>query len=193
MKKSKKNPEKIVKDLLEAIGENPEREGLVGTPERVVRMWEEIFAGYVSAPPKITIFKNGADGLVTDQMITDKGSFYSHCEHHMLPFFGTYQFAYIPSPNGGIIGISKVARIVAYHAAKLQIQERLVSEVVQTIWDALTREGMDAPLGVALTMEGEHLCKSMRGVKIKGTMTTTSFKGVFLTDDNVRNEFLNKF
>jgi len=176
--------------ILQHIGENPSRPGLLGTPDRVVRMYEEIFRGYdPNKKPRIALFKNGDDGLVYDQMIVDEGTFYSHCEHHMVPFFGTYKFAYIPSATGNIIGLSKVARIVDYHAAKLQIQERLVHDIVEDLYEALCIDA-EPPLGVALLMKAEHLCKTMRGVKKKGAMTASKLKGIFLEDATVRQEFL---
>ena len=126
--------EVYLRNLLRYIGEDPNRPGLEGTPDRIIRMWREIFRGYDPAQhPKITTFENGIDGLVYDNMITDTGCFYSMCEHHMMPFFGKYVFAYIPHPKGKILGLSKIGRVVDYHAAKLQIQERLVSDIVNDI------------------------------------------------------------
>jgi len=177
-------------DILNRIGENPHREGLKDTPKRVTKMYKEIFRGYNEKnKPNIRYFNNGADGLVYDQMILDTGDFYSHCEHHMVPFFGQYWFGYIPAPNGKIIGLSKVARLVDFHAAKLQIQERLVNDVVEDIWKALSAEGVE-PLGMGLIMQGEHLCKTMQGAKKKGKMTTIKLKGNFLTENEVKQEFL---
>lgn len=177
--------------VLQYIGENAKRVGLVDTPRRVVKMWAEIYRGYdPSQRPKTVVFPNSTDGICYDEMITDQGDFYSTCEHHMLPFFGQYYFAYIPSPKGNIIGLSKVARLVDYHAAKLQIQERLVTDIVDDIWDTLCAGGMEPPLGMALLMKGEHLCKTMRGVKKKGTMSTSCLRGVFLTKDSAMSEFL---
>lgn len=178
----------IIEQFFEHIGEDKNREGLKGTPDRVIKMWSEIFRGYKEQPPKITVFNNGSDGIVYDQMITDTGDFYSHCEHHIVPFFGQYWFGYVPNKKGLILGLSKVARIVDYHAAKLQIQERLTSDIVNELWDALCNE--TEPLGMILVMEGEHLCKSMRGVKKKGKMKTSYIKGIF-KEAEVRNEFLN--
>ena len=179
--------------ILQYLGEDCTREGLLETPKRVVKMWGEIFRGYDSKQrPKVSIFKNGSDGLVYDQMIIDTGDFYSHCEHHMVPFFGKYWFGYIPDANGAIIGLSKVARLVDYHAAKLQIQERLVNDIVEDIWKALSEDGAVRPIGMGLMMEGEHLCKTMRGVKKKGTMTTIKLKGAFLDNPAVKSEFLNR-
>lgn len=144
-------------ELIRAIGENPDREGLIGTPDRIMRMWKEIFRGYdPKQKPKITTFSNGADGIVYNDMVIDTGNFYSMCEHHMMPFFGRYWFAYIPHPQGRILGLSKIARVVDYHAAKMQIQERLVSEVVADVMSALGTEY--PPLGMALVMEAERQC-----------------------------------
>ena len=175
--------------LLEYIGENPNRAGLVGTPDRIIRMWKEIFRGYdATQKPKITVFDNGVDGIAYDNMVIDEGNFYSMCEHHVMPFFGHYWFAYIPNPKGKILGISKVGRVVDYCAAKLQIQERLVHEVVDMLKNALGEEY--PPLGIALVMKGEHLCKTMRGVKKKGTMTSSYLWGAFKDDVLVRTEFM---
>lgn len=175
--------------LLEYIGEDPNREGLKGTPDRIIRMWEEIFRGYdPMQKPKITTFENGKDGLVYDNMVIDEGNFYSMCEHHAMPFFGHYWFAYIPNPKGKILGISKIGRVVDYCAARLQIQERLVSDVVKMLTNALGEE--NPPLGVAMVMKGEHLCKTMRGVKKKGIMTSSYLEGAFKEDSQVRAEFM---
>jgi len=181
-----------IREILSYIGEDTTRPGLIQTPKRVVKMWGEMFRGYdQSQRPNVSIFENGSDGLTYDQMIIDNGDFYSHCEHHMVPFFGQYWFGYIPDPEGMIVGLSKVARVVDYHAAKLQIQERLVHDVVEHLWTELTTQGVPRPLGMGLVMRGEHLCKTMRGVKKKGKMTTTKLKGAFLDNPAVRNEFLN--
>jgi len=173
----------IVTRQLEVIGENPLREGLLDTPKRVTKMWKELFRGYdESQKPTITVFDNGSDGLVYDNMVLDTGDFYSQCEHHMVPFFGNYWFAYIPDKK--ILGISKVARVVDYYSAKLQVQERLVKEVLDEI------EKQVQPRGIALVMKGEHLCKTMRGVKKKGYMVTSDLRGVFRTDPAARAEFM---
>lgn len=169
--------------LMEYIGENPNREGLKETPKRVIKMYDEIFRGYKKdKKPKITVFENEKDGIVYDQVISDTGSFYSHCEHHMVPFFGKYYFAYLPDKK--IVGLSKVARIVDYYSAKLQIQERLVKEIV----DALEEEIQ--PLGIALAIRAEHLCKTMRGAKKKGEMSACDLRGVFKTEITTKQEFL---
>ncbi len=191
---SKMNKEKQIERhitaLLSLIGDNPERAGLQGTPDRIARMFTEIFRGYdAEQKPRITTFENGKDGIVYDNMVIDEGDFYSMCEHHMMPFFGRYWFAYIPNPKGRILGISKIGRVVDYCAAKLQIQERLVHEIVDMLWQALGND--NPPLGMALIMEGEHLCKSMRGAKKKGKMKSSYLTGIFKTDAQLRNEFLN--
>lgn len=153
-------------------------------------MFAEIFRGYdAEQKPRITTFENGKDGIVYDNMVIDEGDFYSMCEHHMMPFFGRYWFAYIPNPNGRILGISKIGRVVDYCAARLQIQERLVHDVVTMLAESLGTE--NPPLGIALIMEGEHLCKSMRGAKKKGKMKSSFLTGIFKTDAQLRNEFLN--
>lgn len=172
-----------IKTILAYIGEDPEREGLKGTPDRIIRMWKEIFRGYDPVQkPKITTFSN--DMHSTD-MVFDTGDYYSMCEHHMMPFFGKYYFAYIPKENGRILGISKVARVVGYCAARLQLQERLARDVVEMLTDALGGEVE----GMAIVMRGTHLCKSMRGVKNQGMMTVAHLSGVFKTDEMARREF----
>ncbi len=194
MKFTKEEKEETVKRMLEMIGEDPSREGLKGTPERVVRMWDELFRGYdETQKPKITVFNNGADNIVYDEMLNDTGSFYSHCEHHMLPFFGKYYFAYIPNPKGKLIGLSKVARVVDFFSNKLQIQERLTHQILECLWKSLssTNDNWNKPLGMGIVIEGEHLCKTMRGVKKKGQMRTTQLMGAFKTDPATKAEFLN--
>lgn len=180
--------ESLIRDLLHYIGEDPDRPGLIGTPDRIIRMWREIFRGYDPAQhPKVTTFDNGLDGLTYDNMVVDTGNFYSMCEHHMMPFFGKYVFAYIPNPKGKILGLSKIGRVVDYHAARLQVQERLVADIVDDITAAL---GTDfPPLGVALMMQGEHLCKTMRGVKKPGLMSACRLDGIFKGDNAARAEF----
>lgn len=178
-----KDIECAIKTILAYIGENPEREGLKGTPDRIIRMWKEIFRGYdPEQKPKITTFSN--DMHSTD-MVFDTGDYYSMCEHHMMPFFGKYYFAYIPKEDGRILGISKVARVVGYCAARLQLQERLARDVVEMLTDALGGEVE----GMAIVMRGTHLCKSMRGVKNQGMMTVAHLSGVFKTNEMARREF----
>ena len=184
--------EEIVREMLINIGENPDRPGLKDTPARVSRMWKEIFRGYnESEKPKVTVFDNGTDGVLYNQMISDTGTFHSTCEHHICTFSGQYWFAYIPNLKGKVLGISKVGRIVDFYSAKLQIQERLVQQIVEELWVKLSEEcPNEAPLGMALVMEGEHLCKTMRGVKKKGKMRTTELRGAFLNEPEARAEFM---
>ena len=180
---SREEAEKAIKTLLSYIGENPEREGLKETPDRIIRMWDEIFRGYdPTKKPKITTFGNEDNS--TD-MVFDSGDYYSMCEHHVLPFFGKYYFAYIPSPDGRILGISKIARVIGYCAARLQVQERLAIDIIKMLDAALNGKA----LGFAIVMRGQHLCKTMRGVRNKGKMTVSHFTGVFKDDPDKRNEF----
>jgi len=180
---SRDEAEKAIKTLLLYIGENPDREGLKGTPDRIIRMWDEIFRGYDKDKiPRITTFPN--EEKETD-IVFDSGDYYSMCEHHILPFFGKYYFAYIPSPDGRILGISKVARVIGYCAARLQLQERLAIDIIKMLDAALNGKA----LGFAIVMRGQHLCKTMRGVRNKGKMTVSHFTGVFKDDPDKRNEF----
>ncbi|MBO7734282.1 MAG: GTP cyclohydrolase I [Methanobrevibacter sp.] len=178
-----KNLERAIRDILSYIGEDPNREGLIGTPDRIVRMYKEILRGYDPAQkPKITTFAN--DMECTD-MVFDSGDYYSLCEHHMMPFFGTYYFAYIPKKEGRILGISKVARVVSYCAARLQLQERLAMDVVNMLTNALNGQVE----GMAIVMRGTHLCKTMRGAKNKGKMSVAHLSGKFKEDPQTRSEF----
>lgn len=170
--------------LLGSIGEDTEREGLLDTPKRVAKMYDEIFSGYKMNPDDIlrTTFNDEAH---QEMVIVKEIPFYSHCEHHMVPFFGIAHVAYIP--NGGVVGISKLARLVDCYAKRLQIQERMTSSIADDIMRVLQ------PLGAAVLIEAEHLCMTMRGVQKPGTKTVTSaMRGVFLDDtNNARMEFLN--
>lgn len=178
-----KDVECAIKTILAHIGEDPNREGLIGTPDRIIRMWREIFRGYDPAQkPKITTFEN--DMKSTD-MVFDTGEYYSMCEHHMMPFFGRYYFAYIPKENGCILGISKIARVVNYCAARLQLQERLARNIIEMLMDALDGE----VIGMAIVMKGRHLCKTMRGVKNQGDMSVAHLQGVFKESKECRDEF----
>ena len=178
-----KDIECAIRTILAYIGENPDREGLVGTPDRIIRMYKEIFRGYdAQQKPRITTFAN--DMKSTD-IVFDTGDYYSMCEHHMMPFFGKYYFAYIPKEDGRILGISKIARVVGYCSARLQLQERLARDIVEMLSDALNGE----VLGMAIVMRGTHMCKTMRGVKNNGQMTVSYLSGVFREDPQARQEF----
>lgn len=183
--KEKINPELIINKIFSVIGDVSTREGLKDTPTRVAKMWKEIYRGYdLKQKPVVTIFPNNKDGIKCDQMIVDTGYFYSTCEHHMVPFFGRYYFAYIPGKK--VLGLSKVARIVDYYAAKLQVQERLGKEIV----DELEKELK--PKAIGLVLKARHLCKEMRGVKkIEGEMITSDLRGAFRKEPETRAEFMN--
>lgn len=173
---------KAIRTLLSYIGENPDRDGLVDTPDRILRMWEEIFCGYEEdKKPHITTFSN--EERFSD-IVFDSGDYYSMCEHHILPFFGKYYFAYVPSPEGRILGISKVARVVGYCAARLQLQEKLAVDIVNMLSEALEGKA----LGFAIVLKGQHLCKTMRGVRNNGKMTVSHFTGVFTQNDTTKRE-----
>lgn len=177
-----KDIESALKTIIRYIGEDPERDGLKGTPDRIIRMYKEIFRGYdETQKPRITTFENEEH---TEQMIFDTGDYYSMCEHHILPFFGKYYFAYIPNKNGRILGISKVARVVSYCAARLQLQERLAENILDMLENAL--KGCQ---GIAIVMRGQHMCKSMRGAKTQGQMTVALLRGIFKENANLRMEF----
>lgn len=168
--------------ILKALGENPAREGLQKTPLRVARALREITSGYGADMKQVF---NGAffKADYREMVIVKDIAFYSLCEHHMLPFFGKAHVAYIP--NGRIVGLSKIPRLVEAFARRLQVQERLTEEVATTLYKVLK------PRGVGVVMEAEHLCVSMRGVKNETSFaTTSSMLGVFRSDNKVRAEFL---
>ena len=170
-----------VRLILEGIGEDPSREGLVDTPERISRMYQEICGGYTqSAQEHLSkTFTVGSSELVMEKDIP----FYSLCEHHMLPFFGKVAIAYIP--NGKVVGISKLARTVEVYARRLQIQENMTGEIADAIMEYLH------PQGVMVCVQAEHLCMTMRGIKKPGAQTvTTAARGCFDEDPGLRSTFL---
>ncbi len=173
--------EKAVRELLYAIGENPDRDGLQSTPKRVAAMCEEIFIGIDQDPSQhleIT-FDAGHEEMV---MVKDI-PFTSTCEHHLIPFLGKAHVAYIPSKEGKITGLSKLARLVEGYSRRLQVQERMTTQIADAI------ESILLPRGVLVVVEAEHLCMAMRGVKKSGTLTVTSaVRGVFRDDQRTRAE-----
>jgi GTP cyclohydrolase I len=171
-----------VLDILRAIGENPEREGLLRTPERVSKMYEELLAGYWEDP--MTLINDALFDVDYDQMVLVRDiEFYSLCEHHMLPFIGRAHVAYIP--DGCVVGLSKIPRIVDMFARRLQIQERMTRQIADFLQTALK------PAGVAVVVEGLHMCSMMRGVMKHGArMTTSAMLGMFRTNIATRQEFL---
>ena len=174
---------KNIKSILTEIGESPEREGLIKTPERVAKSMGFLTNGYKENPSKILTTAMFAENY--SQMVLVKDiEIYSLCEHHMLPFFGKAHIAYIP--NGHIVGLSKIPRIVDVFARRLQVQERLTDEIKDCLQDTLN------PKGVAVVIEAQHLCMQMRGVQKQHSSTTTSaFSGIFISDEKTRAEFMN--
>lgn len=170
--------------IIQAIGEDINREGLVKTPDRVARAYEEIFSGYRVNPE--TLINDALFNVDYDQMVLVKDiNFYSMCEHHILPFFGKAHVAYLP--KGKVLGLSKIPRIVDMFAHRLQVQERMTQQIANFIHDTIK------PLGVAVVIEGQHLCMMMRGVrKEEATMTTSAMLGGFRTHLETRLEFLNR-
>lgn len=182
---SAENKEKImnaVRDILEAVGEDPSREGLIETPKRVANMYEEMFAGLYEDPKQhLKLFNETSN----DEIVVVRDiPFSSMCEHHLLPFVGKAHIAYIPNDNK-IIGLSKFARIVDNFAKKPQVQERLTSDVADFLNDNLS------PRGVAVIIEAEHMCMSIRGAKASGSITQTSaLRGLMRNDARTRAEVL---
>ena len=182
-KPTREQAERAVRTLIEWIGEDPDREGLVDTPARVVRSYEELFGGYLYDPADI-LARTFEEVEAYDEIVLLKGvRFESFCEHHMLPIIGTAHVAYYP--RGRVVGISKLARVIDAFAKRMQIQERLTAQVagaIQTVLD---------PLGVAVMIESEHHCMSTRGVHKHGVgMVTTRMLGCFKDDPERRREFL---
>jgi GTP cyclohydrolase IA len=170
-----------VSELLIAIGEDPERDGLVNTPVRVAAMYEELFSGIHDDPARHLEVTFAAEH---DEMVMVRDiPFASLCEHHLIPFLGRAHVAYIPADDGRITGLSKLARLVDGYARRLQVQERMTSQIADAIASVLS------PRGVLVVIEAEHLCISMRGVKKPGTMTiTSSVRGLFRSDVATRAE-----
>ena len=167
---NKDRVKKLVRELIIEMGEDPTREGLRGTPDRIADMYEEIFAGYDSDSELSIQFSEDSDAVVVKDI-----KFYSMCEHHMLPFFGKVSIAYLPS--GRVFGVSKLVRLVEKYAKRLQIQERMTKEIA----DELHAQGVK---GVMVLSEAEHLCMKMRGVKNDATMTSAAYRGFYERKEN---------
>lgn len=174
--------EDAVKAILTSVGEDPNRDGLLKTPNRVARMYEELLAGYYTDPEQVinnAVFEVDYQEMV---LVTDI-EFYSMCEHHMLPFVGRAHVAYIPSDK--VVGLSKIPRIVDMFARRLQVQERMTAQIAHFLMDTLQ------PLGVGVVVEGAHMCAMMRGVKKHNArMVTSKLLGAFESSDKTRSEFL---
>jgi GTP cyclohydrolase I len=176
----------LVKDWLSAIGEDPARHGLRETPRRVAQAWAELTSSYITMPPPLTMFREPWDQMVVCRDI----EFVSLCEHHLLPFHGMAHIAYIPS--GRILGLSKLPRLVEWYSRKLQVQERLTHQIADHLRDAVDPEDGErlAPKGVAVVLEGQHLCMSMRGVrKEQARMVTSALRGCMESESAARAEF----
>ena len=175
--------EKAVREILEAVGEDPDRDGLKNTPARVARMYGEIFRGLEQDPAEIlsVTFEAGHDEMILVRDIP----LYSTCEHHLVPFVGKAHIAYIPNEDGRITGLSKLARLVEVYARRPQVQENLTTQIA----DAMER--VLQPRGVLVSIEAEHLCMAMRGVQKSGTLTiTNAVRGLFRNDARTRAEGL---
>ncbi|CAL9462073.1 GTP cyclohydrolase 1 [Nocardiopsis dassonvillei] len=173
--------ERAVREILIAIGEDPDRDGLLKTPERVARAYEEQFAGLGQKPDDVltTVFEAGHEEMVLVKDI----ELYSTCEHHLVPFYGVAHVGYIPASDGRITGLSKLARLVDVYARRPQVQERLTGEVADALMEHLS------PRGVIVVVEAEHLCMTMRGVRKPGAQTVTSaVRGIFRGSDRTRSE-----
>lgn len=161
----KKRIERLVREIIVELGEDPTREGLRKTPERISNMYEEIFSGYDSDSELSVQFSEDSNVVIAKDI-----QFYSMCEHHMLPFFGKIHIAY--SPNGRVFGMSKLVRLVEKFSKRLQIQERLTKNIADELFSQEVK-------GVAVFAEAEHLCMKMRGVRNDATMTTSAFRGIY--------------
>ena len=172
-----------VRLFLKSIGEDPEREGLVETPDRIARACRELFAGLQASPADVLEKHFDVD---TDELVLVKDiELYSVCEHHLLPFYGVAHVAYLPGADGRVCGLSKLARCVEAYARRLQLQERLTAQIADAFMEHL------APQGVMVMIEAEHLCMTMRGIRAAGAMTVTSaVRGTLKTDNKTREEAL---
>ena len=167
---NKERVRKLVRELIIELGEDPTREGLRGTPDRIADMYGEIFSGYDSDSELSVQFSEDSDAVVVKDI-----KFYSMCEHHMLPFFGKISIAYLP--NGRVFGVSKLVRLVEKYAKRLQIQERMTKDIA----DELYAQGVK---GVMVVSDAEHLCMKMRGVKNEATMTSAAYRGFYERKEN---------
>jgi GTP cyclohydrolase I len=182
-KPTREEAEAAIRTIIHWVGDNPEREGLLDTPSRVVRAYSEHFAGYQDDPVEI-LSRTFEEVAGYDELVVLKGiRLESHCEHHMLPIIGVVHVGYLPDRR--VVGISKLARVVEVYAKRLQIQEKLTAQIARAIQDALK------PRGVAVVIEAEHHCMSTRGVHKHGvSMITSQLLGIFQTDSALKQEFM---
>jgi len=173
---NKNKIEKLITQLLVELGENPNREGLIGTPKRIAEMYDEIFSGYKMNSELDVSFSEETNAIIARDI-----QFYSMCEHHMLPFYGRIHIAYVP--NGKVFGLSKLVRLVEKYSRRMQIQERLTTEIA----DEVSKRGVS---GVIVIAEGEHLCMKMRGVRNNNSIMTIAYRGVF-EEKGIRENILN--
>ena len=174
--------EAAIRKILEEIGENPDRQGLVDTPKRMEKMYKELTRGYDQSPEQL-INKAMFDVDYDEMVVVTHIDFHSLCEHHLLPFFGVAHVGYLP--RGKVVGLSKIPRIVDMYARRLQVQERMTTQIANVLQDQLH------PGGVGVVVEGYHMCMSMRGVeKAKAKMITSTLLGSFREDPSTRSEFL---
>ncbi|MGI9011885.1 MAG: GTP cyclohydrolase I FolE [Nitrososphaeraceae archaeon] len=173
---NKNKIEKLIRQLLVELGENPNREGLIGTPKRIAEMYEEIFSGYKMNSELDVSFSEETNAIIAKDI-----QFYSMCEHHMLPFYGKIHIAYVP--NGKVFGLSKLVRLAEKYSRRMQIQERLTTEIA----DEISKRGVS---GVIVIAEGEHLCMKMRGVRNNNSIITIAYRGIF-EEKGIRENILN--
>lgn len=173
-----------VRTILEQVGEDPQREGLLDTPKRVANMYDELLAGYTKTPDEVingALFHESSD----EPVIVTNIEFFSLCEHHILPFVGVAHVAYVPGET--VIGLSKIPRIVELYARRLQVQERMTTQIADLLEERL------APRGVAVLVSGKHMCSSMRGVKKSASsMVTQAMRGLYRSDADLRREFFDR-
>lgn len=173
---NKNKIEKLIRQLLVELGENPNREGLIGTPKRIAEMYEEIFSGYKMNSELDVSFSEETNAIIAKDI-----QFYSMCEHHMLPFYGRVHIAYVP--NGKVFGLSKLVRLAEKYSRRMQIQERFTTEIA----DEISKRGVS---GVIVIAEGEHLCMKMRGVRNNNSIITIAYRGIF-EEKGIRENILN--
>ena len=172
-----------MRSIIEAIGEDPHRESIKDTPQRVAEMYSELFSG-LDVDPRAELAVDFGEGY-EEMVILRDIPFYSMCEHHLLPFYGVAHVGYVPSPGGRVVGVSKLARVVEICARRPQLQERMTQQIADAIFESLQ------PAGVAVVIQAEHLCMVMRGIKKPGTtVVTSSVRGNFRSKVATRSEFL---